>query len=116
MAAEKGKTIPAVQNEQPVPVITQQDMIEYIEYREDLQQKAMTCDHVISVLIGRGDPDVFVKQMESLKTTVLRWYHEAIVKGPTHNPENDQELIQTSGPGVEPDAGDGGEGDDGENE
>lgn len=67
MAAEKmvGK---------PEALYTQDEM----NFREDLLQKLMTCDHVKGVLIAREDSPIFIHQIEDMKQIFMKWYQDAI--------------------------------------
>jgi hypothetical protein len=56
------------------PMYTQEEM----NFREDLLQKLMTCDHVRGVLIAREDSPIFIHQIENMKQIFQRWYQEAI--------------------------------------
>lgn len=49
--------------EQPVVMYTQAE----VNYREDLMQKLMTLDHIKSVLVGRGDSEIFIKHTEEIR-------------------------------------------------
>jgi hypothetical protein len=49
-----------------------------LDFREDILQKLMTCDHVRGVLIAREDSPIFIHQVEDMKKIFMKWYQDAI--------------------------------------
>lgn len=49
-----------------------------VEYRDDLQQKLLTLEHVKSILIGRDDSPVFIHQINDLSELVRSWLMQSI--------------------------------------
>jgi hypothetical protein len=60
--------------EKATAMYTQDEM----NFREDLLQKLMTCDHVKGVLIARDDSPVFIHQIEDMKSIFQKWYTDTI--------------------------------------
>lgn len=56
------------------PMYTQEE----VDFREDLLQKLMTCDHVKGVLIAREDSPIFITQISDMKQIFLKWYQDAL--------------------------------------
>lgn len=56
------------------PTYTQEE----VDFREDLLQKLMTCDHVKGVLIARDDSPIFISQIADMKNIFLKWYQDAL--------------------------------------
>jgi len=62
----KEKQVKEQEPEQPVIMYTQEE----VNFREDLMQKLMTLDHIKSVLVGRGDSEIFIKHTDELRDMV----------------------------------------------
>ena len=68
----KEKQVKEKEPEQPVIMYTQEE----VNFREDLMQKLMTLDHIKSVLVGRGDPQVFIKHTDEIRNMINNLVHE----------------------------------------
>lgn len=100
MAEKPNVKKPEQQKRTPI-VYTQEE----VEYRDDLQGKLLTLEHVKSILISRDDSPVFLHHINDLHQMVRSWFLQTVTakNEGSNEPKGTPEKGSDEGSGDEPD-------------